>query len=95
MEIWALVSINEGKFLHAVTLMGAVDHLRNTTQMPVWEDLQAVIVEAKNGIKQQMDPAVFTAAWNDGAAMSLDKMVTFAREEKEEVVAEAMVMEAA
>jgi predicted ATPase len=95
MEIWALVSINEGKFLHAVTLMGAVDHLRNTTQMPVWEDLQAVIVEAKNGIKQQMDPAVFTAAWNDGAAMSLDKMVTFAMEEKEEVVAEAMVMEAA
>jgi len=80
MEIWALVSINENKLLHAVTLMGAVDHLRNTTQLPVWEDLQAIIVEAKNQIEQNMDTTMFISAWEEGAAMSLDRMVSYAME---------------
>ena len=79
-EISALVAINESKFLFAVTLMGAVDHLRNSTQLPVWDDLEAIIVEAKQKIQQQMDPAVFNQAWNAGAAMSLDKMVALAME---------------
>jgi len=60
--------------------MGAVDHLRNSTQLPVWDDLEAIIVEAKQKIQQQMDPAVFNQAWNAGAAMSLDKMVALAME---------------
>lgn len=77
-EIWSLVSVNENKMLHAVTLMGAVEHLRAVAQLPVWEDLQAVIVNAKNQIQQQMDPDVFTHAWNEGAAMSLDKMIAYA-----------------
>lgn len=80
MEIWSLVSINENRMLHAVTLMGAVDHLRSTTNLPVWEDLQAIIVDAKNKIEHQMDPVLFKKAWNEGAAMSLDKMVHYAME---------------
>jgi predicted ATPase len=79
-EIWSLVSLNEQRMLHAITLMGAVDHLRTTAQLPVWEDLQAIIMDAKHQIQQVMDPGVFSQAWEEGAAMSLDKMVTFAME---------------
>ena len=81
MEIWALVSINENRMIHAVTLMGAVDHLRNTTHLPVWEDLQAIILDAKSKIQAQMPEDMFKSAWNDGAGMSLDRMVAYAMEE--------------
>ncbi|HZV71066.1 MAG TPA: DUF4062 domain-containing protein [Saprospiraceae bacterium] len=80
MEIWALVSINENKMIHAVTLLGAVDQLRNSTQLPVWDDLQAIIVNAKNQIEQQMEHELFTTAWKNGAAMSLDQMITYTME---------------
>jgi hypothetical protein len=79
-EISALVAINENKFLFAMTLMGAVDHLRKSTQLPVWDDLEAIIIDAKNKVQQQMDPTVFKQAWDAGAAMSLDKMVALALE---------------
>ena len=84
MEIWALVSINENNPIHAVTLMGAVDHLRTSTQLPVWEDLQAIILEAKASIEHQMDPEIFQTAWHEGAAMSLDRMVSYAMGETQE-----------
>jgi hypothetical protein len=80
LEIWALVSINENKMVHAVTLMGAVDHLRSTTQLPVWEDLQQVILDARKQIQGLMDPDVFNAAWNEGTAMTLDAMAAYAME---------------
>lgn len=80
MEIWALVSINENKPVHAVTLMGAVDHLRNMTHLPVWEDLQAIILDAKARIAAQMPKEMFEAAWKEGAAMNLEKMVAYAME---------------
>ncbi len=77
-EIWSLVSINEGKLNHAVTLMGAVDHLRQSTELPVWEDLQAIILEAKRKVEAIMEPMAFTRAWDAGVAMSLDGMVAYA-----------------
>lgn len=80
LEIWALVSINENKLIHAITLMGAVDHLRAATEMPVWDDLEAIMLEAKNKVNQLMDPDVFAAAWKEGAEMGLDKVVTYAME---------------
>lgn len=80
LEIWALVSINENKFVHAVTLLSAVEHLRETTQMPVWDDLQAIITDAKNNIKQQMPAELFNQAWNEGAQMTIDQMISFAME---------------
>jgi predicted ATPase len=79
-EIGALVSINENNFLRGVTLMGAVDHLRSSTQLPVWDDLETIMVEAKHKVQQQMDPAIFDQAWKEGVAMSLDRMVAFALE---------------
>lgn len=86
MEIWALVSINEGNYIHAITLMGAVDHLRHLTQLPVWEDLQEIMLNAKKQIEQQMDAAVFQAAWAEGTTMNLDRMVAYAMEEIPAVV---------
>ncbi len=80
LEIWALVSINENRFVHAVTLLGAVDHLRTYSHMPVWDDLYAIVIEAKNQIQQQMPAELFSDAWNEGAMMNIDKMVTFAME---------------
>lgn len=79
-EIGALVAINENKLIHALTMMGAVDQLRKSTQLPVWDDLEAIILDAKHQLEQQMDPEVFTSAWNEGAAMSVDKMVTYTME---------------
>ncbi len=79
-EIGALVCINENNFLPAVTMLGAVDHLRTTTHLPVWDDLQAVIVDARQKLQNNMDPVVFQTAWHEGACMSLDKMVAFALE---------------
>ena len=81
MEIWALVSINENKMIHAVTLMGAVDHLRTSTNLPVWDDLHAIILDAKSRMEREMPAEMFSAAWNAGAKMSLDKMVAYAMEE--------------
>ncbi|MBP9797371.1 MAG: hypothetical protein KBD42_15085, partial [Chitinophagales bacterium] len=80
-EIWALVSINESKFVHAVTLLGAVDHLRNTTHLPIWDDLQAIIVEAKSTLQKNMIPQEFENAWNEGMKMNMDMMVMFAMKE--------------
>jgi len=80
-EIWALVSINEGKYLHAVTLMGAVNHLREITQLPVWDDLNAIILDANQQLHHLLGNEVFEQAWNRGVAMSLDGMLEFAMEE--------------
>lgn len=80
LEIWALVSINEGRFVHAVTLMGAVDHLRSTTQLPVWDDLQVVIQHAKEEVHHAMDAEVYNKAWNEGAGLTLDGMAEYAME---------------
>ncbi|HEX5112934.1 MAG TPA: DUF4062 domain-containing protein [Saprospiraceae bacterium] len=79
-EIGALVCINENNFLPAVTMLGAVDHLRTTTHLPVWDDLQAIIIDARQKLQENMDPVVFQTAWHAGAGMSLDKMVAFALE---------------
>ncbi len=83
-EIWALVSINESRYEHAVTLMGAVDHLRALTQLPVWDDLHAIILDANRQIHSFMDPVDFDRAWNAGVAMSLDEMAAYAMEEQPE-----------
>jgi predicted ATPase len=77
MEIWSIVSTCENNPIHAITMMGAVDKLRAVTQMPVWEDLQAVITQIKSNIQGQMDPAVFEHAWNQGAAMNLEQMLAY------------------
>ncbi|HEX5625011.1 MAG TPA: DUF4062 domain-containing protein [Saprospiraceae bacterium] len=101
MEIWALASINEGRMIHAITLMGAVDHLRNSTQLPVWDDLQAIIHHAGEQVAAQMDPDIFKQVWNEGAAMNLEEMVEYAMRDlsentqpkirKESVVPEAVL----
>ena len=77
-EIWSLVSINEGNYQHAITLMSAVKHLRDTTHLPGWEDLQAIINEAKNQVRATMNPAVYDEAWKTGEGMSLEKMIEYA-----------------
>ena len=87
LEIWSLVSINENNFIHAITLMGAVDHLRAITQLPVWDDLHAIILDANHHIHAVMDPKVFEQAWNAGAAMSLDEMLEYAMSGSEHTVA--------
>ena len=80
-EIWALVSINEGNFIHAVTLMGAVDHLREVTQLPVWDDLHAIIMDANVQLHHIIGNEAFDQAWNTGVEMSLDRMLEYAMEE--------------
>jgi hypothetical protein len=80
MEIWSLVSINERKFLHAVTLMSAVDRMRTIAQIPIWDDLRTVMLDAKRHMKQKMKPEEFLKAWNEGSAMSLDRMIAYAME---------------
>jgi predicted ATPase len=89
LEIWSVVSMHENKPVHAITMMSAVEKLRNITQMPVWEDLQAVIMQVKATIEAQMDPVHFHQAWNHGASMNLEQMIayTLAEPEEEAVVA--------
>jgi predicted ATPase len=91
MEIWALVSINEDNYVHAVTLMGAVDHLRDTTQLPVWDDLHAIIMDANVKLHHLLGKEVFDQAWYKGVDMSLDKMLEYAMEEGVDVVKGEMV----
>ena len=81
-EIWALVSINEGRYIHAVKLMGAVDHLRETTQLPVWDDLHAIILDANTQLHKLLGEEAFNLAWEQGVNMSLDKMLEYAMEEE-------------
>ncbi len=90
-EIWALVSINEGNLVHAVTLMGAVDHLRETTQLPVWDDLHAIILDANQQLHHLLGNEVFDQAWNRGVEMSLDRMLEYAMEESVVEVKKEMV----
>ena len=72
LEIWALVSINENKYIHAVTLLSAVENLRETTHMPVWDDLQAIITDSKSKIKQKCPKQFFNQAWDEGSQMTID-----------------------
>ena len=65
--------------------MGAVDHLRATTPLPIWEDLQAIILKAKNQIQEQIEPTMFATAWNAGTVMTIDQMVNYAMERQEKV----------
>lgn len=81
-EIWALVSINEGRYMHAVKLMGAVDHLRETTQLPVWDDLHAIILDANMQLHKLLGDEAFNLAWDQGVNMSLDRMLEYAMEEE-------------
>jgi len=86
MEIWSLASAREQRLDHAARLMGAVDHLRQTTQLPVWEDLADIILQAGKQVKAVLGQEAFTAAWNEGAAMSLDEMIAFALKEEAPLV---------
>jgi hypothetical protein len=88
MEIWSLVSVREGRLTHAVKLMAAVDHLRQTTQLPAWEDLAAIIQAAGGEVEKLIGREAYDDAWKAGAAMSLDEMVAFAL--AEEVMATPM-----
>ena len=80
-ESWALVSINEGNYIHAVTLMGAVDHFREITQLPVWDDLHAIILDANLQLHHVLGQEVFDHAWNTGVDMSRDRMAEYVMEE--------------
>jgi predicted ATPase len=84
-EIWALVSINEGNYRHAVTLMGAVDHLRETTQLPVWDDLHAIILEANQQMQHLLEPREYQEAWDHGISMKLEHVVEYAMHGAEQV----------
>lgn len=81
LEIWALVSINENKYIHAVTLLSAVENLRETTHMPVWDDLQAIITDSKSKIKQTMPEAIFNQAWDEGSQMTIDRIINYAMQD--------------
>jgi len=81
LEIWALVSINENKYIHAVTLLSAVENLRETTHMPVWDDLQAIITDSKSKIKQKMPEAIFNQAWDEGSQMTIDRIISYAMQD--------------
>jgi hypothetical protein len=90
MEIWSILSTHENNPVHAVTMMSAVEKLRSITQMPVWEDLQAIIMQVKETIEKHMDPVHFHQAWNHGASMNLDQMIAYTLAEQQvEVVAAA------
>ncbi|MBK9270356.1 MAG: DUF4062 domain-containing protein [Saprospiraceae bacterium] len=78
LEIWSIVSINEGKLKRAITLMSAAEHLRNITSLPVWDDLHELIQYSKMEIVQQMDQNVYEECWTFGSTMNLDTMVHFA-----------------
>lgn len=80
-EIWAVVSLKENKLIHAVTMLGAVDHLRSLTHLPVWDDLQMIIVNAIQQMKSVLDETVFQKAWDEGAGMNIEQMVAFAMKE--------------
>ena len=61
--------------------MGAVDHLRETTQLPVWDDLHAIILDANQQLHKLLGDDEFTHAWDNGVNMSLDRMLEYAMEE--------------
>ena len=76
------MSVNEGNYVHAVTLMGAVDHLRETAQLPVWDDLHAIILDANMQLHKLLGDDEFNHAWDTGVNMSLDRMLEYAMEEE-------------
>lgn len=78
LEIWSLVSINENRPEHAIILMSGADHLRMTTELPVWDDLLELIQQAKDRVRQQMDAGAFEKCWKEGAAMNLEEMIQYA-----------------
>ncbi|MBS3914401.1 MAG: DUF4062 domain-containing protein [Bacteroidetes bacterium] len=80
-EIWALVSINENKFAHAVTLLSAVDGFRNRTHLPVWDDLEALIDRSKVQLRNGMGQNAFDSAWKAGNSMDMDAMIRFTLED--------------
>ena len=63
-----------------MTMLAAVDHLRTTTHLPVWDDLEAIIKDARKKLQDNLDPAIFQKAWDEGVAMSVDRMVAYALE---------------
>jgi len=66
--------------------MGAVDHHRSTTQLPVWDDLHAIMLDANQQMHTLMDPEGYQTAWDHGAGMTLDGMVAYAMEEDLDVL---------
>ncbi len=81
LEIWSLVSLFENRPDHAITLMSGAEQLRSTIELPVWDDLQALIFKAKEQVQPQMDPDEYEKYWSDGATMSLEELIAYAMAE--------------
>lgn len=76
-EIAALAAYNDEQWSEAITLVSAADHLRRSIELPVWEDLQALILDRKDRIARILTPEQMQEAWKAGAVMSLEEILEF------------------
>lgn len=78
-EIWSLMSMVQGKFKHAATLMGGVSNAREIMHLPVWEDLQMLMKETEKKLRNTLSADDFKQAWEEGKTMNLETLMKFAQ----------------
>lgn len=78
-EIWSLMSMVQGKYKHAVTLLSGVTSIRETMHLPVWEDLHQVMKDAESKLKSILSVDEFKKAWDQGTCMNLESLMYFAQ----------------
>ncbi len=80
----AAVSITQQKMTHAVTLLGIVDTVIESTRIPLLPYDQQEYERHLTQLRDKLDRPTFMKAWTEGRSMTLEQAVQFALKESKQ-----------
>ena len=80
-ECLAFMAHAEGQHTRAIRLLGAADHVRESMQASMTEPEESEYAQHIRQLRTEIGTAAFEAAWNEGAALNVEQMVSLARNE--------------
>jgi predicted ATPase/class 3 adenylate cyclase len=83
LEGFAGIAVHQKLFLRAVRLAGAATVQREAAGLPLAPLWQQLLKPPLESAKQQLEPTVWKAAWDEGQAMSIEQAVDYALDNTE------------
>ena len=80
-ECLAFMAHAEGQHTRAIRLLGAADHVRESMQASMTEPEESEYAQHIRQLRTEIGTAAFEAAWDEGAALNVEQMVSLARNE--------------
>jgi serine/threonine-protein kinase PknK len=86
LEGFAGIAVHQKLFLRAVRLAGAATVQREAAGLPLAPLWQQLLKPPLESARQQLEPTVWKAAWDEGQAMSIEQAVDYALDNTERLL---------